>query len=195
MAVGAAAKLPPGDLNQGLIEIGATVCLPRRALCPQCPLQSECCATQTLEDVTLLPIKAPAKTIPHYDIGAAIIRKRGKILITQRPHEGLLGGLWEFPGGKRDAGETLEACVAREIGEELGIEIDVGALYATVKHAYSHFRITLYAYDCRFVAGRIRKLGIADYRWVTAAELTAVCFSEGGPGDYRKADDRELLKL
>ncbi len=176
MAVGAAAKLPPGDINQGLMEIGATLCLPRRALCRQCPLQSECGATQTLEDVTLLPIRTPSKSIPHYDIGAAIIRKRGKILITQRPHEGLLGGLWEFPGGKRDGKETLEECVAREIDEELGIEIAVGELFAKVKHAYSHFKITLYAYDCRFVAGRIRKIGIADFRWVTTEELAEYAF-------------------
>jgi A/G-specific adenine glycosylase len=176
MARAARAGLSPGDLNQGLMEIGATLCLPRRAFCPRCPLQAECCATQTLEDVTLLPIKTASKTIPHYDIGAAIIRKRGKILITQRPHEGLLGGLWEFPGGKRDGTETLEQCVAREIDEELGIKIAVGELFARVKHAYSHFKITLYAYDCQFVAGRIRKLGVADFRWVTTDELANYAF-------------------
>jgi A/G-specific adenine glycosylase len=169
-------NLYPGDINQALMEIGATVCLPRRAQCPQCPLEGDCRAAHTLEDPALLPVKARAKAIPHYEIGAAIIHRNGKILITQRPHEGMLGGLWEFPGGKRDAGETREECVAREITEELGIAIEVGPLFAKVRHAYSHFRITLYAYDCQPLRGRIRKLGIADYRWVTVEELEEYAF-------------------
>jgi A/G-specific adenine glycosylase len=169
-------KLKPGDLNQAMMEIGATLCMPRRALCEECPLKSECCAYRTLSDVTVLPRKAPKKSVPHYDIGAAIIEKNGKILITQRPLEAMLGGLWEFPGGKLDAGETLEECVAREIEEELGIRIRVGKLFARVKHAYSHFRITLHVFKCRPMAGRIKKLGIADYRWVTPDELSQFAF-------------------
>jgi A/G-specific adenine glycosylase len=169
-------KIHPGELNQALMEIGATVCMPRRALCESCPLKSECCARKTLADVTALPRKAPRKKIPHYDIGAAIIEKGGRILITQRPLNGMLGGLWEFPGGKLDAGETLEECVAREIEEELGIRIEVGTLFAKVKHAYSHFKITLHVYKCEPRAGRIRKIGVADYRWVTAEQLVEFPF-------------------
>jgi A/G-specific adenine glycosylase len=176
MVVATKHSLDPGSVNQALMDIGATVCMPRKALCERCPLRIECRARQTLTDVTALPLKKPTKRVPHYNIGAAIIRRRGKLLITQRPHEGLLGGLWEFPGGKLDAGETLEECVVREIREELGIEIEVVEPFASVAHAYSHFRITLHTFLCRPVAGRIRKLGIADYRWVKLEELQQYAF-------------------
>jgi len=176
MNLAVAQQLSPGDLNQAMMELGATVCLPHRAHCVSCPLRSECRAYNTLSDVTVLPRKAPKRAIPHYDIGAAIIERRGKILITQRPLNGLLGGLWEFPGGKQDKGETLEECVAREIAEELAIRIEVGDLFARVNHAYSHFRITLHVFRCKPVSGRIRKLGVADYRWIEPHELSRFAF-------------------
>ena len=187
MGTAVAQKFKPGVLNQALMEVGATVCMPKRAMCEICPLASECRGRSALEDVTILPRKAPKKKIPHYDIGAAIIEKGGKILITQRPLDGMLGGLWEFPGGKQDAGETLEECVAREITEELGIEIEVGERFAKVNHAYSHFRITLHVYRCKPRKGRIRKIGIADYRWVTPDQLDDFAFP--------KADRVVIVKL
>ena len=168
--------LKPGDVNQALMEIGATVCKPRQALCANCPLKEECCARLKLSDVTVLPKQAPHKVIPHYNIGAAIIRKKGKILITKRPLEGLLGGLWEFPGGKANAGELLEDCVRREIQEELDIEVEIGDLFIKVKHAYTHFKITLFAYNCTHKSGRIKKIGVADFRWVTPSELVQYAF-------------------
>jgi A/G-specific adenine glycosylase len=173
-AVGA--HLDPGDFNQALMELGATLCMPRRAHCTQCPLHSQCRAFRTLPDVTVLPHKTASKPVPHYPIGAAILCKGDKLLITQRPADGLLGGLWEFPGGKCHAGESLEQCLAREIREELGIEIEVGELFASVKHAYSHFRITLHTFLCKPKAGRIKKIGIADFRWITRSELTQYAF-------------------
>ncbi|MBI5058634.1 A/G-specific adenine glycosylase [candidate division KSB1 bacterium] len=180
-------KLGPGDYNQALMELGATLCRPRSAMCEDCPLRTECRARASLADVTVLPRKTPAKRIPHYQIGAAVIRRRGKVLITQRPPEGMLGGLWEFPGGKQHDGESLEECVAREILEELGIEIAVGKHLMSVDHGYSHFSITLHCYDCRVRSGRIRKLAVADYRWVTPAELDDYAFP--------KADRVVLAKL
>jgi len=158
-------KLSPGILNQAFMELGATVCLPKRTDCHRCPLRIECRARAKLADVTVLPRKAKARANPHYDIGAAIIYRNGRILITQRPPDGLLGGLWEFPGGKQQAGESLKECVEREIREELAIEIEVKELLARVKHAYSHFKITLHAFECRHRSGRIKKIGVADFRW------------------------------
>ena len=98
------------------------------------------------------------------------------MLITRRPEKGLLGGLWEFPGGKQKPGESLEECLKREIDEELGIEISVGEQFMQVKHAYSHFRITLHPFFCRHLKGRIQKIGIMDYRWVTSSELSEYAF-------------------
>lgn len=170
------ACLYPGDVNQSLMELGALLCRPASAGCKRCPLRSECRAALKLEDPAALPKRAERQRTPHYDVGAAIIRKKGRILIARRPEEGLLGGLWEFPGGKRREGETMEACVRREITEELGIPIEVGERLISVRHAYSHFRITLHAYECRQTGGRVRNLGVAESRWVRPGELDRFAF-------------------
>jgi A/G-specific adenine glycosylase len=174
--IGVAEGILPGDLNQAMMEIGATVCRPASANCKACPLADDCRAFQERKDVTALPRKAVRKKLPHYHIGAAIIRKRGKILITQRPLDGMLGGLWEFPGGKQEQGESLATCVEREIREELGIEIEAGNSFLSVDHGFTHFKITLHTFDCEHLSGRIRKIGIADYRWVKPEELTNFAF-------------------
>jgi len=174
----AAALLPEGragDFNQALMELGALVCLPHRPLCGECPVRRNCAAFATNAQACI-PFKSPSKPRPHYDIGAAVIRHQRKILITQRPLKGLLGGLWEFPGGKLEKGETLEECVAREIHEELGIQIVVGPKITAVRHAYSHFHITLHAFDCRFRSGRIHARGVADWRWVRPQDLKRFAF-------------------
>jgi len=88
----------------------------------------------------------------------------------------LLGGLWEFPGGKRESGETLEGCLIREVCEELGIEITVGEQFATVDHAFSHFSITLHAFLARYVSGRPWPIGGDAVRWVTLDQLDPFAF-------------------
>jgi A/G-specific adenine glycosylase len=186
MRVAVEQNLAPGDVNQALMEIGATICKPRAADCPACPLNRECRATLRLADPTVLPKKVPARQTPHYQVTAAIIRKNGKILITKRPSEGLLGGLWEFPGGKQEPNESLEECVRREIEEELGIQIAVYDQLAKVNHAYSHFRITLHAFNCTHVSGRAQKLGVADYKWVAPTDLPKYAFPKA---------DRVILDL
>jgi A/G-specific adenine glycosylase len=89
----------------------------------------------------------------------------------------MLGGLWEFPGGKCEPGESLVECLRREIREELGLEIEVGDSLAVVKHAYSHFRMTLQAFDCRYLNGVPRSLGCAEWRWVRIDELAGLPFA------------------
>lgn len=159
-----------GDYNQALMELGATVCTPRAPACLLCPLQSGCEAfARGLQEQ--LPQKKKKAPVPHRQIGAGVVWRDGRILISQRPADGLLGGLWEFPGGKVEPGETLKRCVAREIREELGIRVRVGEQLAEVDHAYSHFTITLHAFECRFVSGTPKKLGVADFRWVRPEEL------------------------
>ncbi len=165
----------PGRFNEALMELGALVCLPKVPACGRCPLQRDCRARQ-MGDAARLPAKKPARKIPHFDVTAALIRKGGKILITRRPEKGLLGGLWEFPGGKQQPGETLEACLEREIEEELGIAITVGERFLEVRHAYSHFRITLHTFFCRHRKGRIQKIGVSDFRWVKPEELADYAF-------------------
>ncbi len=89
----------------------------------------------------------------------------------------MLGGLWEFPGGKREKGESLAECLKREIKEELDLEIEVGeAPFLKVRHAYSHFRIMLHCFFCRKISGRIKLNGVKDFRWVFPSELAGFAF-------------------
>ena len=112
----------------------------------------------------------------QHDIGAGIIWKRGRILIQRRPPQGLLGGLWEFPGGKRERGESFEQCVRREVREELGIAVKVGKQVAAAEHGYSHFSITLHAFSCKHVRGRVRLLHATAFKWVRPGELKDYAF-------------------
>ncbi len=165
----------PGDWTQALIELGATVCLPQTPKCLRCPVKA-LCQGRKLGLERNLPFKPAKKTLPHYDVTAAVIGQAGKVLIAQRPLEGMLGGLWEFPGGKQKPGETLARCLRREIQEELGLEIEVGPPIISVRHSYTHFKITLHAFHCRLVKGQPQVLDVADWRWVTLEEIDAFPF-------------------
>lgn len=163
----------PGDYNQALMELGATVCTPRGPRCGDCPVAALCRARARglAED---LPIHSRRPPLPHHEVAVGVIRRDdGAVLIARRPAEGLLGGLWEFPGGKREEGESLEDCLRREVREELGIEVEVGERFATVRHAYTHFKVTLHAFHCRHRSGEPRALGCTAWRWVAPAELDA----------------------
>ena len=167
-----------GPLNEALMDLGATLCAPRAPQCPVCPLHEQCLAyargTQELR-----PVKPPRKALPYFDVTAAVLLRPnhpGQVLIAQRPPTGMLGGLWEFPGGKRHAGETLPECLRRELQEELGIDVEVGRHLISVRHAYTHFRIRLHAFECRLLGGEPQPIGVAEWRWVTLDELTAFPF-------------------
>lgn len=184
----AEALLPPKDpgrFNQALMELGATICTPRKPACERCPLNGLCVAYQQGLQGNL-PATRKRKPLPHYHVTAGVIWDGdGQVLIAQRPPEGLLGGLWEFPGGKQEPGESLEACLQREIREELGIEVRVEEPIVSVDHAYSHFRITLHAFHCTHVAGEPQALACTGWCWVTLEELTAFPFPKA---------DREIIK-
>jgi len=165
-----------GDFNQALMDLGATICTPRRPRCADCPLGVYCQAYRRGAQEKL-PAKRRRRALPHYDVTAAVIWREGRVLIAQRPANGLLGGLWEFPGGKLEPGETLPECLRREIREELQIEIEVGDPIATVEHAYSHFRITLHAFHCRLLDGEPQAVACAAWRWAGFDELGLFAFS------------------
>ncbi|MEM7029170.1 MAG: A/G-specific adenine glycosylase [Chloroflexota bacterium] len=169
----------PPDWTQALMELGAMTCTPTRPKCLLCPAGHGLCRAQKQGLADSLPVKPRRKPIPHYNVAAGIIyqdENRTKFLIAQRPLDGMLGGLWEFPGGKQEPNETLQACLAREIKEELDLEIAVEEQIATVDHAFTHFKITLYAFSAVLVSGDPQKLGVADWAWVGLDQLDTYAF-------------------
>ena len=159
-----------GAFNEALMDLSSLVCTPKSPACGVCPIQGSCQAhLQGRQEQ--IPARLPRRQVPHYDVSAAVIWQDGKVLLAQRLEEGMLGGLWEFPGGTREAGESLEECLRREIQEELGMEIAVGEHLISVSHAYTHKRITLHAFHCRPLRGTPQKLEVKDWRWVAPAEV------------------------
>jgi A/G-specific adenine glycosylase len=161
----------PQAFNQALMDLGATVCLPKTPNCCQCPWKPHCQAH--LSNLQLqIPMREATSPLPHKIIGVAVIwNEQGQILIDKRPAKGLLGGLWEFPGGKLEANETIKECIRREIREELAIEVEVGSHLITLEHAYTHFRVTLNVYHCRHLSGEPQPLECDEIRWVTLDEI------------------------
>jgi A/G-specific adenine glycosylase len=168
-----------GDYNQALMELGRTVCKPKNPDCAACPV-SAYCAAYTAGVQHERPVKSKKAPTPHYDVTCGLIwNADGQLLITKRPEDKLLGGLWEFPGGKLEEDETLAECLARELHEELGIAVDVGPLYMKVKHAYTHFKITLHAFDCTLLPASPPPhcVDCTDFRWVRIEQLNDYAFS------------------
>ncbi|PSQ97997.1 MAG: A/G-specific adenine glycosylase [Bacteroidetes bacterium SW_9_63_38] len=165
----------PGDFNQALMELGALVCTPSTPLCDRCSLQTVCRAHEagTEEDYPITPESEP---VPHHDIAVGLVFDDDQLLIQRRPDDGLLGGLWEFPGGKQEDGESMEAACRRELEEELGIKVAVDDLFYTLSHAYSHFKITLRAFRCHIESGTPEAREDQPFTWVGLDELDDYAF-------------------
>ena len=161
----------PGDYNQAVMELGARVCTPRKPACSHCPVQSYCLAfTQGTPEKW--PVRKKRSPSPHFDVAVGVIwDAQGRLFIQRRPEEALLGGLWELPGGKREPDETVRDACRRELQEELSISVSVGDLIGKVNHAYTHFRITLWAFECHVLEGTpVSTQGLAT-TWVYPGEL------------------------
>lgn len=165
--------LPHGsasDYNQAIMDFGATLCTPRAPLCVKCPFESTC-KSNLLGIQTQRPVLLEKKPIPHYLVCAAVVVVKGKVLVARRPSKGLLGGMWEFPGGKVKPGETMPQALEREIFEELGTRISVGDDLGMYRHAYTHFRITLHAFFCTLTGDEPQALDASEIRWVPIPDL------------------------
>lgn len=167
----------PGDFNQAMMELGATVCKPAAPACPDCPFQMTCRAYQNNE-TSRYPYKSPAKQRPHHHIAVGVIRDDdGRLLIARRPENAMLGGLWEFPGGKQEPEEPLRETVRRELKEELGVDVTVDPEpFEVIRHAYSHFTITLHAFFATIQNGTPAAQNREPIQWVTAQALTEYAF-------------------
>lgn len=170
-----AAPGDPGELNQALMDFGGEVCTPSSPSCDVCPLAGDCLALER-GTVDERPPSRPGRELPHEDIAVGVVWSGPRVLIARRPPEGLLGGLWEFPGGKVEEDEGTAGAVRRELDEEMGVEVDVGPLLDRVDHAYSHFRITLHAHHARLLEGTPRARSATAWRWAAPEELGDYAF-------------------
>ncbi len=174
-----------GDYNQALMDLGRMVCVPRRPLCEQCPVQSFCLSfarnTQHLR-----PVKKKKAPLPVVRAAAAVIRDdEGRLLLVQRPAEGLLGGLWMLPGGNCEEGEANADCLRRVLRQTLNLEIQVGPEMISASQTFTHFRLSLRAFACAVLAGAPNHE--ARIAWATREALAS--FSMG------KADRQILTAL
>jgi A/G-specific adenine glycosylase len=171
LGAGLARSLPsrdPGGFAEALMELGETVCLPREPHCERCPVSASCRAFLELDDPGSLPRRPPRRTRPHRRVAIVALRRGGRWLVQHRPADRLLGGLWEFPGGKIEGGEQAIDAARRELAEETGAETGPLRYVGIVRHGYSHFTVELHVYQ-----GSVRRpprLG-RDRRWATLAEI------------------------
>ncbi len=177
----------PGDWNQALMDLGATVCTPRSPACGVCPMRIDCKAYA--QDAVLdYPRKTRKGPIPHYDIAAGLVWRGERVLIAKRPDEGLLGGLWEFPGGKREAGESLENACVREVMEETGLRVICRKRAARVDHAYSHFKITLHLFHCSGGRGNPKPIRCESPRFVPVKDLARYPFPQANRKAFARVE-------
>ncbi len=190
IAVGGNAEGGARAINQALMDLGALICRPRAPHCERCCWRFACRAWQFASPMAF-PVKSATPKRPHHEIAVGVIWRHppardetppprwrkarrdfeSEVLLAQRREGGLLGGLWEFPGGKRESGESLRRCCAREIEEEVGLRVRVGRRLMTIRHAYSHFRITMHVFECHPLEGSPRALGCQKVRWVRRSQL------------------------
>jgi A/G-specific adenine glycosylase len=160
----------PGDLNQALMELGATVCTPKVPRCPECPLRGRCDAHRR-GDAASLPVKAKRPEPKPVEAAAALLLRRGKALAVRRPPDGLLGGLWELPGGELSGRERPAAGLARALRERVGLSIERSARAGVVEHGFTHRRLRLHVFRCDTVKGRTRLAGFDAHRWLAPSSL------------------------
>ncbi len=161
----------PRVFNQALMDLGATVCTPRRPRCGECPWRSHC-AAYAAGDPTRYPVKDSSAPAPFQVIGVGVVLDGAeRVLIDQRLEDGLLGGLWEFPGGKQEPDEPIVDTIRRELREELAIEVEVGEELIRLEHAYSHKRLRFIVHLCRWSSGEPQPLASQQVRWVEPQRL------------------------
>ncbi len=166
----------PREFNQALMDLGAMICTPKNPKCVVCPLNKNC-AAYSLGDPAQFPVKDLKQHFSFQVIGLGIVlNSSGKVLIDQRPREGLLGGLWEFPGGKQEKGEIIEETIKRELKEELSIEVEVCDHLISINHAYSHKKLKFVVHICKLIKGDPKPLASQQVRWVDIKNLSKYPF-------------------
>jgi A/G-specific adenine glycosylase len=165
--------LPPGfagDFNQAVMDLGSMVCLSTNPKCEYCPISCQCLAFSRNTQKSI-PIKAKGSKKPHFNVVAGILERNGKVLIGKRPFNGLLGGMWEFPGGKIKAGENHATALMRELAEELDVVVELKEAFGIYQHSYTHFSVTVYPYFVKIADGKPTAKVAEMIDWVDIKEL------------------------
>lgn len=160
----------PADFNQAIMELGALICRPKRPLCDDCPL-GEVCLARINGNQAIYPKRDARRKVPQRHVDIAVILKKRRMLVVQRPMEGFLGGLWEFPAVPADGVKTDPARLARDIQSETGLSVAVDRHLTRIRHTYTHFKLTADVYLCGYMTGRVRLRGVHNHRWATLRSL------------------------
>jgi A/G-specific adenine glycosylase len=160
----------PGRLNQAVMELGALVCTPPAPRCQECPVDRFCQALRKGR-THLYPRRNRRPPLSTRRFVAGVVMKSNRILLVRRPEDGLLGGLWEFPGGAlpEDA-DPVRAC-GRHLKKTVNLDVRVGRHLATIAHTYTHFKLKLELFLCEWQSGRVRLAGPADFKWLPVSGL------------------------
>jgi len=164
----ASSHLPPGrasDYNQAWMDLGATICVPRNPACLICPLM-DLCEARALSVQDQRPVLPPRRPVPHLIVAAGILTRAGQTLITRRPPEGLLGGMWEFPNGRVDQDPAKE--LTKVLNAAYKLRVRKKDALGIIQHAYTHFKVTVHAFRCEFVSVPKNK----NLKWVKITDLT-----------------------
>ena len=176
----------PGCFNQAMMDLGREICKPTNPECKKCPIHVNCQAlnNQTIESY---PHKLKKKKIPLFDVVVGYIEDQNeRFIITKRPNNKMLGGLWELPGGKREKGESLKQGLERELKEELNIGIVIQFKLGIVEHTYSHMKIKLHAYKCKIRNGKIKQYECQDLKWITKQDIKQYSFPKANHKLFKK---------
>ena len=164
-------RLSPRDFNQALMDLGAIICTPKKPSCSSCPLQNFCLAC-TKYDPEDFPKKEMTKIKPLQEIGIGLVfNQKGELLIDQRLESSSMGGMWEFPGGKKIPNESIEKTIERELKEELGIVVNVGEKLLSFEHAYTHKKLYFTVHICAWISGQPKPLASQKLLWVSPDRL------------------------
>lgn len=163
----------PGDLNQAVMELGAVVCTPRAPRCDECPLRRRCAARRQ-GDAESLPIKSRGRPPLAISATAVWLRRRGQVLAVRRPVGGLMGGLWELPGGEFEGRTAPMRALRRSLHTRLGVEALGLQRVGRVEHLFSHRRLRLFVFRGECAPGRVSRTGFEAHRWVGPNTLASL---------------------